>query len=97
MNILIAGASGFIGNALVHALQNTHRVTVLGRDIKRLERQFPQNVALITWEKLPQLDASNIDIIINLCGYNIAASRWSEAVKKKIISSRVETNLTLTN
>ncbi|MFI4919085.1 MAG: TIGR01777 family oxidoreductase [Legionellales bacterium] len=97
MNILIAGASGFIGSALVHALQNNHRVTVLGRDIKRLEHQFPQNVTLITWENLPQLDASNIDIIINLCGYNIAASRWSETVKKKIISSRVETNLTLTN
>lgn len=97
MNILIAGASGFIGNALVHALRNTHHVTVLGRDTKRLDQQFPQNIARITWEQLSRLDAAKIDIIINLCGYNIGASRWSKAVKNNIISSRVETNLMLTH
>ena len=97
MNILIAGASGFIGKELVHALQNNYHITVLGRDLKRLKHHFPQNVELTTWENLSQLDATNIDLIINLCGYNIAASRWSEAVKKQIISSRVDTNLALTN
>jgi hypothetical protein len=97
MNVLIAGATGFIGSKLVRALQQNHKVTVVGRDMQNLQRQFSAPVQLATWEMLANLDASAYDAIINLCGHNIAASRWNETVKKDIIDSRVETTSTLIN
>jgi len=95
LNLLIAGATGFIGKKLVTALQSNHTVTVLGRDMVNLHRHFTKPVNTITWESLPNLDASTYDAIINLCGYNIAASRWSDGVKEQIIQSRVKTTSAL--
>ena len=95
MNVLIAGASGFIGHRLVAALQPSHTITVLGRFRANLQRHFSEPVKLVTWEMLPNMEASTFDAIINLCGYNIAASRWSEAVKKQLIDSRVKTTSVL--
>jgi len=92
MNILIAGASGFVGTELVKSLQNEHSITVLGRDIQILQKRFPHRLAMVTWENLPQIDATNYQAIINLCGYNISASRWNKSVKNKLIDSRVSTN-----
>jgi uncharacterized protein (TIGR01777 family) len=95
LNILIAGATGFIGKKLVAALQSSHTIMVLGRDIANLHRHFAQPINTITWENLPNLNAQHYDAIINLCGYNIAASRWSDSVKEKIIQSRVKTTSAL--
>lgn len=95
MNVLIAGASGFIGQALVAALQPDHTVTVLGRDKATLQRHFSKPITCVSWEQLPDLNAHTYDAVINLCGYNIAASRWSESVKQQIIASRVKTTATL--
>lgn len=97
MNILIAGASGFIGQKLVAALQAHHGVTVLGRDMATLQRHFSKTSAVsrITWEMLPELEAKSTDVVINLCGHNIAASRWSEQVKKQLIYSRIKTSTKL--
>ena len=95
MNVLIAGASGFIGQKLVMALQPNHSITVLGRDRASLNHHFSQSVNCMTWDSLPDLDAKPFDAVINLCGYNIAAARWSNHVKKQIINSRVNTTATL--
>ncbi|MBA2648024.1 MAG: TIGR01777 family protein [Legionella sp.] len=95
MNILIAGASGFIGKKLVKALESEHTIRVLGRDIEHLKHNFSGSIKISTWETLSQLDASVFDVIINLCGYNIAASRWSAGVKKQLIDSRVKTSSSL--
>jgi uncharacterized protein (TIGR01777 family) len=92
MNILIAGASGFIGSELVKALARHHNVTVLGRDINTLQKKFPQQINKITWNTLSQLNATNFEAVINLCGYNIAQSRWTAPIKKMLIDSRVNTN-----
>lgn len=97
MNLLIAGATGFIGKKLVTALQSTHTVTVLGRDMANLHRHFTKPVNTVTWESLPKLNANKYDAVINLCGYNIAASRWSGRVKEEIIQSRVKTTSDLVN
>lgn len=95
LNILIAGASGFIGQKLVIALQSDHTITVLGRDMAKLKYNFSKTLNTVTWECLPNLPANTYDAVINLCGYNIAASRWSARVKEKIIQSRVYTTSTL--
>jgi uncharacterized protein len=92
MNILIAGASGFIGRHLVKALQNEHNLTVLGRSSKLLQDHFHQNIKTCTWESLAQIPAHSYDVIINLCGYNIAKSRWTNKIKQLIIDSRVKTS-----
>ena len=92
MNILVAGASGFIGTELVEALELQHTITVLGRNIHRLQKRFSKKITIKTWEQLYQLDATNYDAIINLCGHNIAASRWNKRVKEELIHSRVDTN-----
>jgi uncharacterized protein (TIGR01777 family) len=95
MNILIAGASGFIGHALVRSLKIDHHITVLGRNKPTLQREFSNAATCCTWDELYQLDAKQFDAIINLCGFNIASSRWNETVKKQIIDSRVNTSTLL--
>lgn len=91
MKILIAGASGFIGQKLVATLLPMHCITVLGRSMVTLNRYFKAPVHLVTWESLSREDATNFDVVINLCGHNIGASRWNTRVKQALIDSRVET------
>jgi uncharacterized protein len=95
MNILIAGASGFIGQALVRSLKIDHHITILGRNKTTLQRNCSNTTTACSWDELPQLDAKQFDVIINLCGFNIAASRWNDEVKKQLIDSRVNTSTLL--
>ena len=92
MNILIAGGSGFVGHELIQALKTDHHITILGREKAALLRDVSSNVTSCTWDELSSLNANNIDAVINLCGYNIAASRWTDKVKKQLIESRVKTS-----
>lgn len=92
MKILIAGASGFIGQELVKTLLKNHHIIVLGRDMKRLEQCFSKTVEKVTWDNLDNYDAKHLDIVINLSGSNIGAKRWSPSVKKELIESRTLTN-----
>lgn len=93
MNILIAGASGFIGQELTKTLMAEHQLTLIGRKKKHLERQFSScPVQTYAWSELAGLDAKNYDVIINLSGQSIAASRWTAKVKKQLIASRVNTS-----
>ncbi|MCG6970602.1 MAG: SDR family NAD(P)-dependent oxidoreductase, partial [Gammaproteobacteria bacterium] len=75
MNILITGASGFIGRHLLQAcLTHGHQVTACGRDTRKLQRIFPQaKVIQCDFTKdqnfndwLPRLNA--IDAVINAVG-----------------------------
>ena len=95
MNLLIAGASGFIGRQLIDAIKNEHQITVLGRQDSLLKSIFPTTVAYTTWDKLDSLDALQFDAVMNLSGHNIAASRWNSGIKQDIIQSRVNTTKTL--
>ncbi len=91
MNILISGASGFIGHELVHALKSAHNISTLGRNKAILQSEFPGNITCYSWDELAAIDANQFDAVINLCGLNIAASRWTPTVKKQLIDSRVNT------
>ena len=97
MNILIAGASGFIGHELVLALNHTYQITTLGRNKSILLRDFPKNIRCCTWDELDSIDANQFDAVINLCGLNIAESRWSDKIKTQLIDSRVSTCKLLTD
>jgi uncharacterized protein (TIGR01777 family) len=95
MKILIAGASGFIGRQLVDGLEKNHEITVLGRNASVLETCFPEGKTICTWDSLASLNATEYDAVINLCGFNIGASRWTSKVKQALIDSRVKTSTTL--
>lgn len=90
--ILIAGGSGYLGRALVRQLlDHGHRVMVASRNPAELldRADFPQHSRLQTF-KLRQSPPHSPTVIINLCGENIAAKRWSKKRKLALLSSRLE-------
>lgn len=97
MNILIAGASGFIGKELVAHLAQVHTITVLGRSQAKLESIFPKMINKLTWDKLSDEYAKQYDLIINLSGSNISDKRWGPAVKQELLESRTESNKQLSD
>jgi len=89
MNILIAGASGFVGQNL-----STH-LKAKGNSIFTLTRNKEKtNSQTFHWQpsenKLDEDCLKNIDIVINLAGEGIASKYWTEKQKKEILNSRVQ-------
>jgi uncharacterized protein (TIGR01777 family) len=99
MKVLIAGATGFLGQPLVRALAaDGHEVVILTR---QADPPRPANgIRFLTWRPgdNPGPWAAAIDgadAIVNLAGESIAASRWSNAQKQRILDSRVQATRTL--
>jgi uncharacterized protein (TIGR01777 family) len=86
MKVLIAGASGLVGSALIPALEAE------GAEVTRLVRSSA-GAREIEWHpNNDQIDATQLegfDAVINLAGENIAAGRWTDDQKRKIHDSRV--------
>lgn len=85
INILITGATGLIGQALVQKL-NTDKVIVLSRNMLKATRLFSPNVHIV--QSLTDVNFNTIDVVINLAGEPIADKRWSVKQKKLICDSR---------
>ena len=87
LTILISGASGPVGQAMIPFL------TTGGHRIIRLVRRKPESLDEIFWNPYQgELDlepAGKIDVVINLNGYNIASGRWTKKRRAKIIKSRI--------
>ncbi len=86
MKIAIAGAGGLVGSALMPALRSD------GADITRLVRSAPKDGEIEWHPNQDQVNAEALegfDVIINLAGESIAASRWTDDQKRKIRDSRV--------
>lgn len=91
MRIVIAGATGFLGKALVSRLKSEgHELIVLSRDGARAMQVL--GVPAVSWDLEPAWrEAVGLaDAVINLCGESVAAQRWNPAFKKQLESSRVE-------
>jgi len=90
MKILIAGATGMVGKALVNVLETNHTLFVLGRDKQKLNLYF-QRHKVIDWDEFSTSKEflNDIDVVINLCGENIGDKRWTKARKELILNSRV--------
>jgi hypothetical protein len=87
--VLVSGASGFIGSALLPALKNS------GAQIVRLSRSGspapPHDEQMIPWDLAQPLSSdavSGFDAVIHLAGESIVG-RWSDEKKKRIRESRV--------
>jgi len=87
MKIILSGASGFIGKALVQELSKQ------GHSLRYLVRRPAKTSAEIEWNpKLETLDPkifADVDGVINLCGRNIADKLWSPKFRQEIFESRV--------
>jgi uncharacterized protein (TIGR01777 family) len=93
MKIVIAGASGLIGQALAAALRER------GDQVLRLVRRPAAAADEIQWDPAAgKIDGGRLagcDAIVNLAGENIAGGRWTARRRERIFRSRVEATRTL--
>ncbi|HEX8140180.1 MAG TPA: TIGR01777 family oxidoreductase [Pyrinomonadaceae bacterium] len=89
MKILVTGASGLVGSALVPYL------TSKGHEVVRLVRSRPKSgTAEIEWNPESGVaDPSRLegfDAVVHLAGENISEGRWTDEKKRRIRESRVK-------
>ena len=94
MKVAVAGASGFVGSALVRRLQAE------GHVVRRFVRRPAVEPDEIAWHpasgEVEQRELlEGIDGVVNLAGSNLAAGRWTEARKEELVRSRVESTRAL--
>ena len=91
MEILVTGASGFIGSCLIPFLSSKgHSITALSRHPEDFGK-----VQAVSWEQLDRLDPQQFQVVINLAGENIAGKPWTAARKKVLQESRILRTQTL--
>lgn len=93
MKVVVAGGSGFIGRALVRELGDRgDKVVVLSRGPGRDEGP----VRTVHWtpgEAGPwEAELLGADAVLNLAGEPVADARWTDARKREIEQSRVESS-----
>jgi hypothetical protein len=91
--VLITGASGFIGRALVRELtENGYEVLVITRNAAENRGSFPKGAAAVEWDGRTAAGwGGHVDgafAVVNLAGDNLAEGRWTRSKKKRILASR---------
>lgn len=89
--VLVTGATGFIGSALVDRLiADGDRVVALVRDEVAARLRWPRRVMLVRGlGEIPR--EMRIDAIVNLAGAPVVGAPWSQARRRRLLASRVET------
>src|SRR3712207_2318566 len=86
MNVLISGATGLIGSALVPELEaDGHTVTRLSRS--------GGGANTIRWDPSAGTidgDLEGTEAVVHLAGESIAQGRWTAEKKRRILESRVK-------
>jgi uncharacterized protein len=87
MKLLITGATGLIGQAVIAKLMNSQNSLIaLTRDVVASRPKLPASVQLVA--QLSEVDFNQLDVVLNLAGEPIANTRWSSTQKQKICQSR---------
>ncbi len=93
MNILVTGATGFIGREVLLKLASAgHEITILTRDEKTAPVKVPVHCRIFRWDSSllqpPKEAFDGIDAVVHLAGENIVG-RWTQTRKTEIKRSRV--------
>jgi uncharacterized protein (TIGR01777 family) len=92
MRILLAGASGFLGTRLAQRLRES------GHDVTRLVRRDP-GAKEARWDPargaLDPTVVAGTDAVINLAGANVGGHRWTDAYRRELRTSRLDTTGTI--
>ena len=93
MNILISGATGLVGSALIPALESA------GHSVRRLVRVRPlAGSPEVYWDPTGSFDPvggiEGFDAVVHLAGESVAA-RWTRDRKVRILNSRKQGTMTL--
>jgi uncharacterized protein (TIGR01777 family) len=92
MKYVLAGSSGFLGQAL------TRDLTADGHEVVRLVRRRPERPDETGWDpsagELDPAALEDADVVVNLAGANFSRP-WTPTYKKVIRESRVSTTATL--
>ena len=87
MRIVVAGASGLIGSALVPALR------AQGHEVLQLVRRTPRDADELQWDpaagSIDDDALAGADAVVNLGGVGIGDRRWSGSYKQQVRDSRM--------
>jgi len=93
MKVVVSGASGLIGSALVPHLRSA------GHEVVRLVRREPAAPDEARWDpaagSVDLAAIGGVDAVINLSGAGVGDRRWTAAYKDEIRDSRVQSTSTL--
>lgn len=95
MRVLVAGASGFIGSALVE------RLVADGHEVVRLVRRRAQTPDEASWSPTAGIIdftvMDRVDAVVNLSGASLTRLPWTRSYRGEILDSRVAATRTLTD
>lgn len=93
MKVVVSGASGLIGSALVPHLR------ARGDEVLTLVRREPRRPDEVRWDPTAgEVDVAalaGVEAAVHLSGAGVGDHRWTDAYKKTILSSRVDSTRTL--
>ena len=91
LQILITGGTGFIGSFLCERLaRDGHYLTLISRSPEKYAEESAKNQSYISWDSDLSEAMDKADVVINLVGENLFGKRWTDEVKKRLYSSRID-------
>lgn len=91
MKILITGGTGFIGTELRDILlRKGHHLVVITRTPSQYAEEQAKNQQFISWDDSLIEAMDEADAVINLAGSPIFGQRWTDEIKDRIYSSRID-------
>lgn len=88
--VLVTGATGFVGSALVASLRRDgRRVIALSRDLRQARAGFGPGVWVVdSLEAIPS--ETRIDAVVHLAGARVLGLPWTAARRRELLASRVD-------
>jgi uncharacterized protein len=97
LNIVVTGATGFIGRPLCAELARLgHAISALTRNAESARNVLVSSAACIAWGRdAPtepwQRAVGESDAVIHLAGQSVAAKAWTPQIRDELRRSRIET------
>ena len=89
MEVVVAGASGFLGRAWTQLMAGQ------GHHVVRLVRREPSGPDESRWDPsagdLDQEVVDSADVVVNLAGANVGHFPWTESYERQFVASRIDT------